>query len=127
MQPGVRYFSYRLPTTSRIRFAVISPTLMVLAFLPIPIIVLGSLRYQKRLEPRYDAVRAAATDIGDTLSNSLGGVATVKAFNGEEREVARLEVESQRYRDVNGDAIRLSSAFIPLIRVASGLTSMITA
>jgi ATP-binding cassette subfamily B protein len=99
-------------------FAVISPTLMVLAFLPIPIIVLGSLRYQKRLEPRYDAVRAAATDIGDTLSNSLGGVATVKAFNGEEREVARLEVESQRYRDVNGDAIRLSSAFIPLIRVA---------
>ncbi len=99
-------------------FAVISPTLMVLAFLPIPIIVLGSLRYQRRLEPRYDAVRAAATDIGDTLSNSLGGVATVKAFNGEEREVGRLEIESQRYRRVNGDAIRLSSAFIPLIRVA---------
>jgi len=99
-------------------FAVISPTLAVLAFLPIPIIVVGSLRYQKRLEPRYDAVRAAATDIGDTLSNSLGGVATVKAFNGEEREVERLDVESRRYREVNARAIALSSAFIPLIRIA---------
>ncbi len=99
-------------------FAVISPTLMVLAFLPIPIIVIGSLRYQRRLVPRYDAVRAVATDIGDTLSNSLGGVATVKAFNGEDREVARLEAESRRYQQVNSDAIRLSTAFIPLIRIA---------
>lgn len=99
-------------------FAVISPTLMVLAFLPIPIIVIGSLRFQKRLVPRYDAVRAVATDIGDTLSNSLGGVATVKAFNGEEREVARLDTESRRYQQVNGEAIRLSTAFIPLIRIA---------
>jgi len=99
-------------------FAIISPTLMVLAFLPIPIIVVGSLLYQKRLEPRYDAVRSSAADIGDTLSNSLGGVATVKAFSGEAREVARLEVESRRYAQVNGEAIRLSSAFIPIIRIA---------
>ncbi|HPU39607.1 MAG TPA: ABC transporter ATP-binding protein [Microthrixaceae bacterium] len=99
-------------------FAIISPTLMVLAFLPIPIIVVGSLLYQKRLEPRYDAVRSSAADIGDTLSNSLGGVATVKAFSGEAREVARLEVESRRYAQVNGEAIKLSSAFIPIIRIA---------
>lgn len=99
-------------------FAVISPTLALLAFLPIPVIVVGSLRYQKRLEPRYDAVRASATDIGDTLSNSLGGVATVKAFNGEDREVERLEEESRRYQEVNARAISLSSAFIPLIRIA---------
>ncbi len=99
-------------------FAVISPQLTVVAFLPIPVIVVGSLLYQRRLQPRYDAVRASASEIGDTLSNSLGGVATVKAFSGEDREVARLDVESQRYRQVNSDAIRLSSAFIPLIRIA---------
>lgn len=99
-------------------FAVISPQLTVVAFLPIPVIVVGSLLYQRRLQPRYDAVRASASEIGDTLSNSLGGVATVKAFSGEDREVARLEVESRRYRQVNSDAIRLSSAFIPLIRIA---------
>ncbi len=99
-------------------FAVISPSLTVLAFLPIPVIVIGSLRYQRRLQPRYDAVRAATTRIGDTLTNSLGGVATIKAFSGEQREVERLDADSDHYRQVNGDAIRLSSAFIPLIRIA---------
>ncbi len=99
-------------------FAVISPTLAVLAFLPIPVIVIASLRYQRRLEPRYDAVRAATTRIGDTLSNSLGGVATVKAFSGEDREVQRLAEDSDNYREVNRRAIALSSAFVPLIRIA---------
>src|SRR3546814_9786990 len=33
-----------------ITFAVISPTLALLAFLPIPVLILGSLRYQRTLE-----------------------------------------------------------------------------
>ncbi|MFL6204141.1 MAG: ABC transporter ATP-binding protein [Acidimicrobiales bacterium] len=99
-------------------FVVISPQLALLAFLPIPVIVIGSLRYQKRLEPRYDAVRAAAGRIADTLTNNLGGIATIKAFTAEEREVERVAVDSRAYGEANVAAIRLSSAFIPLIRMA---------
>jgi ATP-binding cassette subfamily B protein len=99
-------------------FFVISPQLAALAFLPIPVIVIGSLMYQKRLEPRYDAVRAAAGRIGDTLTNNLGGIATIKAFTAESREVERVAVDSRAYGEANVRAIRLSSAFIPLIRMA---------
>ena len=99
-------------------FFVISPELAFLAFLPIPVIVIGSLLYQKRLEPRYDAVRAAAGNIADTLTNNLGGIATIKAFHAEDREVERVAVDSRAYGQANADAIRLSSAFIPLIRMA---------
>jgi ATP-binding cassette subfamily B protein len=99
-------------------FVVISPTLALLSFLPIPVIVIGSLLYQKRLEPRYDAVRAAAGRIADTLTNNLGGIATIKAFTAEEREVERVAVDSRAYGEANVSAIRLSSAFIPLIRMA---------
>jgi ATP-binding cassette subfamily B protein len=99
-------------------FVVISPLLAMLAFLPIPIIVVGSLRYQKRLEKRYDAVRAAAGRIAGTLTNNLGGIATIKAFTAEEREVERVAVDSRAYGAANADAIRYSSAFIPLIRMA---------
>ncbi len=101
-----------------ITFGVISPLLMLLAFLPIPIIVVGSLRYQKSLEKRYDAVRAAAGNIADTLSNNLGGIATIKAFNAEDREVERVTRDSLAYSEANADAIRYSSAFVPLIRMA---------
>ena len=101
-----------------ITFYVISPTLTLLAFLPIPVIIVGSLRYQRTLEKRYDAVRAAAGRIADTLTNNLGGIATIKAFTAEDREVARVAVDSRAYSDANAAAIRYSSAFIPLIRMA---------
>lgn len=101
-----------------VAFVVISPLLTGLAFLPIPIIIAGSLMFQRRLQPRYDEVRAAASRIGDTLTNNLGGIATIKAFSGERREVDRVGTDSQTYREVNGKAIALSSAFVPLIRMA---------
>jgi ATP-binding cassette subfamily B protein len=99
-------------------FAVISPVLALLAFLPIPIIIAGSLRYQRTLERRYDDVRSAAGRIADTLTNNLGGIATIKAFTAEEREADRVAVDSLAYGDANREAIRYSSAFIPLIRMA---------
>jgi ATP-binding cassette subfamily B protein len=82
------------------------------------VIILGSLRYQRTLEQRYDKVRAAAGQIAETLTNNLGGIATIKAFNAEEREVERVAADSQAYSDANGEAIRYSSAFVPLIRMA---------
>jgi ATP-binding cassette subfamily B protein len=99
-------------------FLIISPTIAFLAFLPIPVIVVGSLRYQRTLEKRYDAVRGAAGRIADTLTNNLGGITTIKAFNAESREVDRVAVDSRAYSDANGEAIRYSAAFIPLIRMA---------
>lgn len=99
-------------------FVVISPTLALVAFVPIPLIIYGSLRYQHRLEPRYARVRAAAGQIGDTLTNSLGGADTIKAFHAEEREVERVATDSRAYQEANREAIRYSSAFHPLIRMA---------
>ncbi len=101
-----------------ITFAVISPLLALLAFLPIPVIVTGSLLYQRRLQPHYARVRAAAGVIGDALTNGLGGVATIKAFNAERREVERVRVDSDNYRNANQRAIVVSTAFRPLIRTA---------
>jgi ATP-binding cassette subfamily B protein len=99
-------------------FVVVSPLLALLAFVPIPVIVAGSLAYQTRLKPLYLRVRIAAGEIGDALTNGIGGMATIKAFNAEDREVQRVERDSASYRDANRVAIRFSTAFNPLIRMA---------
>ena len=99
-------------------FAVISPLLTVLSFLPIPIIIAGSLWFQGRLEPRYAKVREAAGNIADTLTNGLGGIATIRAFNAQRLDAERVEADSHEYEQVNRDAIRYSTAFKPLIRSA---------
>ena len=99
-------------------FLVASPLLFLVAFAPIPVIVWGSFLYQRRLEPRYRDVRAQVGVLSGTLANNLGGIATIKAFTAEEREIARVAGESDAYRIANRNAIRLSSAFVPLIRIA---------
>ncbi len=99
-------------------FAATSLSLTVLAFLPIPVIVVGSIRYQRRLEPYYARVRDRVADLSSTLVTNLGGITTIKAFTAEAREEARVRQVSEAYRQANGEAIRYSSAFIPLIRMA---------
>ncbi|WP_232820068.1 ABC transporter ATP-binding protein [Nocardioides allogilvus] len=99
-------------------FAVASGQLLVLAFLPIPVIVLGSLVFQRRLEPLYVRVRSAVADLSGTLSANLAGIATIKAFTAEDRERDRVAAVSMAYRDANTVAIRSSAAFVPLVRMA---------
>ena len=99
-------------------FFVASPLVGLVAFLPIPLIVWGSILYQSRLSPRYQAVREAAGDLGALLANNISGITTIRAFSAEERESERVAAASNRYRFANRDAIRLSSAFVPIIRLA---------
>jgi ATP-binding cassette subfamily B protein len=99
-------------------FFVLAPAVAWLAFLPIPVIVWGSLRFQRRMEPRYAAVRNQAGIVNSRLANNLSGIVTIKAFTAEKREIARIAEASDEYRIANAAAIRLSAAFSPLIRIA---------
>jgi ATP-binding cassette subfamily B protein len=99
-------------------FVVVSPLLALVAFLPIPVIMAGSLLFQRRLGPRYEAVRDRAGRLGGLIGGNLGGIATIKAFGAEEREAARVREASAAYAAANRRAIALSSAFVPLIRMA---------
>ena len=99
-------------------FFIIAPSVAWLAFLPIPVILWGSFKFQKKIEPRYALVREESAAINSQLSNNIGGISTIKAFTAEGREVSRVTEASEKYRGANRSAIKLSSAFTPLIRVA---------
>ncbi|WP_141015595.1 ABC transporter ATP-binding protein [Nocardioides sambongensis] len=99
-------------------FAVASWQLLVFAFLPIPVIIAGSLIFQRRLEPLYERVRTTVAELSGMLAANLGGIGTIKAFTAEDRERDRVEAASAAYRDANLSAIRSSAAFVPLVRMA---------
>jgi ATP-binding cassette subfamily B protein len=98
-------------------FLVSSPLLALLAFLPIPLIGYGSIKYQLSLKARYARVREAVAELSSTLNSNLGGITTIKAFTAEQRELTRVTDVSNDYRMANQDAIRYSAAFVPLIRM----------
>jgi ATP-binding cassette subfamily B protein len=80
--------------------------------------VVGSLLFQRRLEPLYARVREAVADLSSALSANLAGIATIKAFTAEDREQDRIAAVSSAYRGANTAAIRSSAAFVPLVRMA---------
>lgn len=99
-------------------FFVLSPLIALLAFTPIPLIIWGAFYFQRKAGPLYADVREKVGDLSSRLANNLGGIATIKSFTAEQREAARLKQSSEAYVEANRRAIRISSAFIPVIRMA---------
>ncbi len=99
-------------------FFAISSTIAWLAFTPIPVIVLGAFWFQRRAQPLYAAVRDKVGELAGRLSNNLSGIATIKSFTAEAAELERLRADSAAYCEANAKAIAVSSAFIPVIRMA---------
>ena len=99
-------------------FLYISPLVAVFAFIPIPIIIFGSLRFTNRIAERYTKIRNDIENLNANLSNSITGILTVKSFNREKKESERINLSSNEVKSANYHAIRLSAAFIPIIRIA---------
>lgn len=98
-------------------FYSLSPLIATVSFLPVPFIILGSLYFQRKIEPRYRAVRGEVGLLSSLLSNNLSGISTIKSYGAEEWESKRLEQQSLNYASANQGAIKLSSSFSPLIRM----------
>ena len=99
-------------------FLYLSWEIALFAVLPIPVILWGSFLYQKKLEIRYRDVRTTAGQLNALLENDLTGMATIQSFTNETLELERVRSLSEKYRSANRSAIRLSAAFVPLIRMA---------
>ena len=102
-------------------FAVMFPIswqLSLVAVAPIPVILWGSLLYQRRIQPRYRRVREGVGGLASRLENNLAGIHVIKSFTAEAFETERVRQVSAEYQRANADAIRLSAVYTPLIRMA---------
>ncbi len=99
-------------------FFYISPQIALMAFTPVPVIILGAFWFQRRAQPLYANVREKVGLLSARLANNIAGIATIKSFTREQHELEQLEKESNAYVNANRGAIRISSAFIPIIRMA---------
>ena len=108
-------------------FFILTPNIAWMAIIPIPIIVWGSIAFQRWLAPRYAEVREKVSILNSRLANNLSGITTIKSFTTEKYEIERLRQDSNAYRESNQKAIALSAAFIPLIRlvILAGFTGIL--
>ena len=98
-------------------FFYISPLIALFAICPIPIILFVASFFQKKLSPKYLDVRNAAGNLSSSIFNNLLGIITIKGFTAEQYETQKILKMSENYQNKNQDAIKLSSAFIPIVRM----------
>ena len=95
----------------------VSFELALIGMAPIPLIIGGSVLYQKMIAPKYQKMREAIGWLNSRLENNLSGIREVKMFNAEQYEYDRVEEASNNYKKDNFKIIDLNVAYIPLIRV----------
>ncbi|MEZ5001491.1 MAG: ABC transporter ATP-binding protein [Chitinophagales bacterium] len=91
--------------------------LALVGMAPIPLIIGGSLLYQKLIAPRYKKMRDTIGILNSRLENNISGIQVVKMFNAEKFESNRVEEASATYKNDNYKIIDLNVAYIPLIRI----------
>jgi ATP-binding cassette, subfamily B, bacterial len=99
-------------------FFILAPSIAWYSMVPIPVIIIGSILFQKKLAPYYSDVREKVGLLNGRLANNLGGITTIKSFTTEAYELDRVRHDSEAYRQSNRRAIAISAAFVPLIRMA---------
>ncbi len=95
----------------------VSWELALIGMIPIPLIFMGSIYYQRKIAPYYRDVRAAVGDLSNRLENNISGISVIKSFTAEKFESQRVEEVSETYKKANFNAIKFSSLYVPLIRM----------
>ncbi len=99
-------------------FFILTPTIAILSLVPIPFILFGAFYFQRKIGPKYYNVRENAGELNSILNNNILGISTIKSFTTENYEINKIESLSNKYRKSNHEAIKISSAITPIIRMA---------
>ena len=101
--------------------------LALVSLVPIPIIVLGSLAYQRLISPFYYTIRHAVGDLVARLENNMSGIHVIKSFTAESFEYQRVSDASNAYKTANIRAFRWTTLYVPIIRmiIATGFAGVL--
>jgi ATP-binding cassette subfamily B multidrug efflux pump len=93
----------------------LSPKLMLLAFLPLPIIPLLVMRNEREIHTRYEKVQEQFSKLSAVVQESLNGIRVTKAFAKENVQVGRIRAYGEEFMKRSLYLARVQSAFGPTL------------
>lgn len=107
-------------------FLYLSPAVAFFAFLPVPIILLITHKFQHRLGLLYMTMRECAGFLCSRISTNIFGIATIKSCTTESYEIERVRHDSDAYKKSSSAAVEVSAAFVPVVRVTVACGFVVT-
>ncbi len=95
-------------------------TLYVL--IPMPLIVLGTRFFSRRMHRRYTRVQGAFSDLTETVRERFAGIRVIMAYNAQSEETNAITRISEAYVRENIDLVKITGAFFPLMILLTNLS-----
>ena len=95
-------------------------TLYVL--IPMPLIVLGTRYFSRRMHHRYKRVQGAFSDLTEAVRERFAGIRVVMAYNAQAAETREITRISDAYVRENIDLVKITGAFFPLMMLLTNLS-----
>ena len=103
------------------KMATISWRLTLLAFMSMPLVVVATNYFSKRIHDRFEQVQTYFGTVSNRAQESLAGVRVIRAYTQERAEEASFKKVNREFVNRNLRLIRLSGIFHPILQFFIGL------
>lgn len=102
--------------------AYINITLTAFVLIPMPLIVISTRFFSKKMHRRYQAVQAAFSDLTEVIRERFTGMRIIKAHDLKKETAAAVEAASQTYVKKNIRLVKIIGSFFPMMLLFSNLS-----
>jgi len=102
--------------------AYINIKLTLLVLIPMPLIVMGTLFFSKKMHSGYREVQGAFSDLTEVVRERFAGIRIVKAYNLQSFETKKVEVISKKYVNKNLGLVKIVGSFFPMMLLFTNIS-----
>ena len=111
-----------LGSAAIIFMAYINVKLTVIALLPMPVIIIVSRFFSKKMHRMYKSVQGTFSELTEVVREGLAGIRIIKAYNREAEALGKLNQKSEDYVDQGLKLAKVTGSFSPMIAFFSSLS-----
>jgi len=102
--------------------AYINVRLTLLVLIPMPLIVIGTRFFSRRMHRRYRRVQASFAGLTESVRERFAGIRVIKAYHWEPVEVRTVRRDSEAYVRENLDLVKITGAFFPMMALLTNVS-----
>jgi ATP-binding cassette subfamily B protein len=102
--------------------AYINIKLTAFVLIPMPLIVISTRFFSKKMHRRYQAVQAAFSELTEVVRERFAGIRIIKAHHRKAEEALRVETVSKDYISKNISLVKIIGSFFPMMILFSNLS-----
>lgn len=93
----------------------INPRLTLYSLIPVPIVVIGSRIFKKKIAPFYRRIWRRSSAVTSTLTDTIPGIRVIKSFTNEDNAVKRFSACVDEWRVTDSKAGKILNAYPAIV------------